>query len=69
MYQFHLEKKNQPVSAEGKEAFIFSSSKVNLSDQILVLKCAASKEKFDFLHIKPLNKDIYNHISCSAALL
>ncbi len=23
------------------------------------------KEKFDFLHIKPYNKDIYDHIRCS----
>ncbi len=27
------------------------------------------KNKFAFLHIKPYNKDIYNHILCSTALL
>ncbi len=27
------------------------------------------KEKFIVLHIKPYNKDIYNHVRCSAALL
>ncbi len=27
------------------------------------------KEKFVFLHIKPYNKDIYNHIWCFTALL
>ncbi len=26
------------------------------------------KDKFCFLHIKPCNKDIYNHIKCSASL-
>ncbi len=27
------------------------------------------KEKFVFLHIKPYNKDIYNHLRCFTALL
>ncbi len=29
----------------------------------------AFKGEFHFLHIKPYNKDIYNHIQCLAALL
>ncbi len=27
------------------------------------------KEKFSFLHIKPYNKNIYDHIFCTLALL
>ncbi len=27
------------------------------------------KEKFGFLHMKPYNKDIYNHIQCSTEIL